>query len=550
MPYNLRETMGGMLKRVSEKFASNIAIIFENQIIKYNEFYDMVNRFACGLYKLGVRKGHKVAIWMPNLPEWVVAWWGIPTIGAVIVPIDHWYKPAEAQYILHHSDSIAVVTYETSGKWRFVDMLTEIEKDIPHLRYIIVGGNNPDTDLKKTSKAMGFNDLLSLGENWRNDREYLGYIEGIDPDDVSFILYTSGTTGKPKGVMLSHYQIIKNAYDQGEILRTNDSDKLIVQVPFSHCFGCVMSITLMANFGGAIVPLLAFDPERAMELIARHGCTMIHGVPTMFIRELEVYRKKKYDIKTLRTGIMAGAPCPIEVMSGVIEEMGCNVCITYGLTEASPGVTMTRLDDDIKDRVETVGRPLPEVEVKIVDDHGNEVPPGTVGELLCRGYNVMKGYYKMPEATKDAITKDGWLYTGDLAVMDERGFVKIVGRKKEMIIVGGFNVYPKEIEEYIYRHDKVHDVAVVGVADDELGEVVAAVVVPHDDSDLTPQEIVDYCYGQIASAKVPRYVYITKEMPLSGRGKVQKFKIVEILKEKIKNGEIKRIIPTKVKKRA
>jgi fatty-acyl-CoA synthase len=309
-----------------------------------------------------------------------------------------------------------------------------------------------------------------------------------------------------------------------------------------------MSITLMANFGGAIAPLLVFNERDALETIERYGCTMIHGTPTMFNREIKLFREEKFDTSTLRTGIMAGAPCPEDLMRAVMEEMGANLCITYGLTEASPGITMTSLDDSIEDRVKTVGKPLPDIEVKIVDDNGNELPPGKVGEIICRGYNVMKGYYKAPELTAQTI-KNGWLYTGDLGVMDERGYITFKGRKKELVIVGGYNVYPIEIESYIRQFEKVHEVAVVGVPDEDLGEVVACAVIPKDGAKLKPEEIVDFCYGKIASAKVPRYVYVTDSLPVSGRGKVQKYKLVEILKELIQKGELKKIVPTAVKER-
>ncbi len=543
MPYRGRETFRQMLERITNAYPDNPAVLFDGRMITYSELFDMANRLAYGLYKLGVRKGDKVSLWMQNLPEWVIAWWGVPMLGAVLVPVDHWYKTVEAEHIIGHSDSKVVLTYKTMGKWRFVDMLKEIRPKLDKLEHIVVAGNE---DEAKELDGMTFEELLEMGKGWEKDEEFLRAVNSVDPDDVCLILYTSGTTGVPKGVMLSQFQIIKNAYDQGENMKVTEKDKLVVPVPFSHCFGCVMSITLMACFGGAIAPLLVFNEKDALETIQRYGCTMIHGTPTMFVRELRLFRMEKYDTSTLRTGIMAGAPCPEDLMRAVINEMGANLCITYGLTEASPGITMTSLDDSIEDRVKTVGRPLPDIEVKIVDDNGKELPPGKVGEIICRGYNVMKGYYKMPEKTAETI-RNGWLYTGDLGMMDGRGYITFKGRKKELVIVGGFNVYPIEIESFIRQFEKVQEVAVVGVPDGDLGEVVAAAVIPKDGVKLDPQEIVDFCYGKIASAKVPRYVYVTDKLPVSGRGKVQKFRLVEELKKLIEEGKLKKIVPSVLK---
>ncbi len=541
MPYREWETFGEKIRKISEMYPENPAVITDDYALSYKELFDKAAKVAYGLYKLGIRRGDKVSLWMQNTPEWVICWWAIPMLGAVLVPVDHWYRTVEAEHIMGHSDSLAVITYETMGKWRFADMINEV-RDKTKLKHIIVAGKNPEEDVEKVG-GMSFDELLKLGEGWERDEAFLEEMKKVTPDDVSLILYTSGTTGVPKGVMLCQHQIIKNAYDQGENMKVTDKDRLLVPVPFTHCFGCVMSITLMANFGGAVVPLLVFNERDALEKVERHKCTMIHGTPTMFLRELRVLRVDKYDVSSLRTGIMAGAPCPEDLMRATLEEMGANLCITYGLTEASPGITMTSLDDSIEDRVKTVGRPLPDIEVKIVDDNGNEVPRGQVGEIICRGYNVMKGYYKMPEKTAETI-RNGWLYSGDLGIMDERGYIIFKGRKKELIIVGGFNVYPLDLEQYLRGFEKIQDVAIVGVPDGDLGEVVAAAVIPKDGVKLDPVEVVDYCYGKIASAKVPRYVYITSSFPVSGRGKVQKFRLVEELKELIEKGELKKITPS------
>ncbi|MEM4160745.1 MAG: long-chain-fatty-acid--CoA ligase [Thermoplasmata archaeon] len=535
-------TLGQMIDRDAVAFPEREAVVFGDLRWTYAQLHEKVSQFACGLMKLGIKKDDKVGLWMHNFPEWIVAWFAIPKIGAVVVPMDTWYKPSEAEYILGHSDSVAVITSEPFANVDFIKMLEEIQPKLPALKHVIARG-------KKIGNATNFEEVLRLGSDWKTNEEFQKRISQPLPDDVTFILYTSGTTGKPKGAMLTHHNISRNARDIAEILQMSYRDKLLICVPFSHCFGCVLSITVSASVGACMVPLVAFDPEEVLKTVEKERCTVLHGVPTMFIRELAVLEKKKYDTTSLRTGIMAGAPCPVETMEAVMEKMHCNVSIVYGLTEASPAVTATRFDDSIRDRVETVGRPIPDVEVKIVDAERKEVQRGVSGELACRGYNIMKGYYKNPEATKEAIDEEGWLYTGDLATMDERGYVRIVGRIKDMVIVGGFNVYPREIEELLLQHPKILDVTVVGVPDKELGEVVAALVIPKKGVELKEEEVVDFLYGNVASAKVPRYVQIVDSFPMSGRGKVLKYVIREELKKKISAGDptIKKVVPTAVK---
>jgi len=536
-------TIGKLLEEKAKEYPDKEAIIFKDRRITYKELNEKAERLANFLMNKGIGRGDKVSIWLPNLPEWVVAWFAVPKIGAVVVPTDPWYKSGEIQYMFDDSDTKAVITTDSHGKYDFLDILEEVKPDLPRLEQIVLLEGESDQ-----ISTVNFDDALEQGKGWKNDEDYLERKENTDYDDVTFILYTSGTTGRPKGVQLTHYQIVKNAHDQGVILRTSEDDKLVIPVPFSHCFGNVMSITLMVVFGGTMLPLVEFNPYDALDLVEKEEATMIHGVPTMFIRELEVAEEEDYDTSSLRTGIMAGSSCPVETMRSVINDLGCNVSITYGLTEASPGVTMTRFDDSVEDRVETVGRVMPDQEIKIVDDSGEEVEHGETGELVVKGYNVMEGYYKKPEATDDAI-EDGWLHSGDLAEMDDRGYVKIVGRKKDMVIVGGLNVYPREIEEYLLEHPEIKEVAVVGVPDKDLGEVVAAAVVPTKDADLSPQDVVDYLYGSVASAKVPRYVTVGMDLPVSGRGKVQKFRLRDNLEEMIEDGELEKIVPSEVKKK-
>jgi fatty-acyl-CoA synthase len=374
--------------------------------------------------------------------------------------------------------------------------------------------------------------------------------EQIHNHDINFILYTSGTTGRPKGVSLSHYNVIRNAWDVSAILRTTTEDNILVPVPYSHAFGNSMALTLATLRGAAQTPMLQYDPKTALEMIDKYKATMHHGVPTMFIRELEVFRKGKFSLKTLRTGIMAGAPCPIEVVKGVLEEMKCNILIAYGLTEASPVITMTQFGDSAEIMATTVGKPLPGVDVRVVDPETYRIlQVGEQGEVVCKGYLVMEGgYFKQPDQT-EKVMKYGWLLTGDLGVVDEFGYYKITGRAKDMVIVGGFNVFPRTIEEHIITHPKVQEVAATGVPDEDLGEVVAAAIIPEEGEIVDPQDIIDFCYGQITSAAVPRYITLVKELPYTGRGKVQKFKLKDQLIKLINSGKLHKMVPTKVKKK-
>jgi acyl-CoA synthetase (AMP-forming)/AMP-acid ligase II len=350
--------------------------------------------------------------------------------------------------------------------------------------------------------------------------------------------------------MLSHHNIAKNAEQVTEVLHTGEQDVFLLAVPFFHCFGCVMGIAGSITWGAAMVPMQIFKPVEALELAERFGVSVLYGVPTMFVLELEEVRKGKpdgsaYDVSTLRTGIMAGAPCPVEVMRGTMDDMHCNVSIAYGLTEASPVITMTRFDDSIERRVETVGRALKGIEVKIADDDQNPLPTGEMGELACRGYNVMMGYYKMPDKTAESIDGDGWLYSGDLATKDEEGYVQIVGRKKDMLICGGFNVYPAEIEEYLFTHPGVQNVSVIGMPDNVMGEVAVAYVIPRQGKHVDPQEIIDFCAGEIANFKVPRYVEVVDEFPMTQSGKIQKFRLREIAKASMDAGRMTKLSPSR-----
>jgi fatty-acyl-CoA synthase len=541
--YNL--TIADLLERDAMVFPSREAVATAERRMTFADLNEEANRLAAGMLKLGIERDDKVAIWMHNYFEWVVAWFAVSKVGAVVVPMDTWYKPSEAEYILGHSESVAVVTSEETAGIDFLAMIDSISPRLPQLEHVIVVGRIPPARRDLTP----YQSLLQWGRDWKDSITFLDAIKRKGVDDVAFILYTSGTTGKPKGAMLTHRNIVSNAIEVDLVLRITRDDRILVPVPFSHCFGSVLGITLAAVNAATIVPMLYFDPEEALKTIERERITISHGVPTMFIRMLDVLKHRKYDTSTLRTGIVAGAPCPQEVMEGVRDVMGANISNAYGETEASPIITATRFDDPMVKRLTTVGRPLPGLEVRIADDDNRTLGANGVGELCARGINIMRGYFKDEAATKATIDKDGWLHTGDLAKRDPEGYYYIVGRKKDMVIVGGFNVYPVEIEAFIIEHPAVMDVSIVGVPDRELGELVAAAIHVQPGKSVTAQEIVDFCYGKIASAKVPRYVALGHELPYSGRGKVQKYILREQLARMVQEGALVKLVPTAVRQR-
>ncbi|HDS28891.1 MAG TPA: AMP-binding protein, partial [Candidatus Acetothermia bacterium] len=463
-------TLSQVLRETTEMFPERPSIYDpDGRTLTYRELDGQVDQLARGLLDLGVGKGDKVGLWMPNLPEWVVVYYAVARVGAVVVPMNTRYKAHEVEYILDNSEATTLFAVDAFAGIDYLSMIEGIRGRLPRLEHVVIVGG-------VRGEMHRYDDLLRRGADRLTDSMLAEREASCEPTDNVFILYTSGTTGNPKGAMLSHHNIAQNAKQVTEVLRASEADVFLLAVPFFHCFGCVMGIAGAITWGGAMVPMQIFKPVEALELIERFGVSVLYGVPTMFVLELEEYRKGKadgspYQLKTLRTGIMAGAPCPVEVMKGTMEEMHCNVSIAYGLTEASPVITMTRFDDSIRRRVETVGRALEGIEVKIADDDRKALPTGEMGELACRGYNVMMGYYKMPDKTAEAIDEEGWLYSGDLATMDEDGYIQIVGRKKDMLICGGFNVYPAEIEEYLFTHPKVQNVSVIGVPDAVMGEV-------------------------------------------------------------------------------
>jgi len=537
-------TLSQVLRETAERHHDRPAILDPSGVaFSYRELEANVDRCARGLLELGVGRGDKVGLWMPNVPEWVIAYFATARIGAVVVPMNTRYKIHEVEYILRDSEATTLFAVDAFARIDYLKMIDEVRPKLPNLKRVVIVGD--------AGEGMeSFDEVRKLGAEHLSDGRLAAREALCDPSDNVFILYTSGTTGNPKGAMLSHINIGKNAEQVTEVLHTIEEDVFLLAVPFFHCFGCVMGITGAITWGAAIVPMQIFKADEALELVEKFGVSVLYGVPTMFVLELEESRKGKpsgssYDVSSLRTGIMAGAPCPVEVMRGAMNELGCNVSIAYGLTEASPVITMTRFDDSIERRVETVGRALEGIEVKIADEDHNPVPIGEPGELACRGYNVMMGYYRAPEVTAETIDDEGWLYSGDLATIDDDGYVRIVGRKKDMLICGGFNVYPAEIEEYLFTHPKVQNVSVIGVPDDVFGEAAAAYVIPREGELIDPQEIVDYCVGEIANFKVPRYVVVVDAFPMTQSGKVQKFRLREAAKAAFKAGEMVPLSPSR-----
>ena len=536
-------TFGELLDDTAERYPDNDALVYPDRGIRYNyrQFNETCRTVAKGLLRLGVRKGDNVAIWANNVPEWAVLQFATAKIGAVLVTVNTNYKSMELEYILRQSDSTTLFLVKSFKDTDYIETIYSVAPELPgaepgqlvspklpYLKNVVFIGEETPAGM------FNFRRLQELGETV-DDAELAAVEATLHCHDVINMQYTSGTTGFPKGVMLTHYNVVNNGLNIGRCMDFTDKDRLCIPVPFFHCFGCVLGVMACVTHGATMVPVEVFDPLKVLQTIEKEKCTAVHGVPTMFIAELEHPAFQLFDLTSLRTGIMAGSPCPIEVMKRVIRDMNASeITITYGQTEASPGVTMTRTDDPIELRVTSVGRALPDVEVKIIDvENGSIVPPGTQGELCTRGYHVMKGYYKMEEETAKAIDAEGWLHTGDLAVMDENGYCKITGRIKNIIIRGGENIYPREIEEFLYQHPKVSDVQVYGVPDRKYGEQIMAAIILKKGVEMTEDEVKDFCRGKIANYKVPKYVKFVTSYPMTASGKIQTFKLKEMAIEEL-----------------
>jgi len=507
--------MGELLSRLAQDYPQHEALIYPGRALRYDfsQLEWLTRQIAKGLLSLGVERGDRVALWATNVPEWIVLQFALAKLGAVLVTVNTSLRAAELEYLLQQSEASTLITI--AG---FLD-----STKLPSLRRVIyIGDDHP-------GGMIHYESLLARSESI-SDEQLDTRIQAQTLDDVINMQYTSGTTGFPKGVMLTHRNLVNNGYWLGEGIALTPSDKLCLTVPLFHCFGCVIGVLGAYTHAAALVPLESFDALKALDYIARERCTAVYGVPTMFLAELEQLDYHSFDLSSLRTGIMAGALCPEALMRKVIERMNLTeLAIAYGLTEASPGITLTPRDDSIELRTQTVGRVLPEVEVKIIDPAtGAQCAPGVAGELCCRGYNVMKGYYNNPQATAAAIDDDAWLHTGDQATLDEQGYVRITGRIKELIIRGGENVAPKEIEDLLRTHAKIADVYVYGVPDDRLGEEVAAAIRLNTGEKMTPEDVREFCEGRIARFKIPRHLRFVDSFPMTASGKVQKFKLREM----------------------
>jgi len=539
---SLREiTLGVLLDEAVENHPDNDAVVYVDRDFRltYREFSHVVDQMAKGLMTLGVQKGEKVAIWAGNVPHWVALQFATARIGAVLLTINTYYKEHELSYVLKQSQAENIFIIDGFRDTDYVrtlyDLVPELRtqprgylnnKNFPHLKRVFFLGQ------EKHRGMYSLPELLALG-GMTSDRDYQGRQRELDPHDVVNMQYTSGTTGFPKGVMLTHYNIANNGYWIGEHQKLTHRDRICLPVPLFHCFGCVLGVLAAVSHASTMVILEGFNPLMVMTSVEAEKCTALYGVPTMFIAVLDHRMFSKFDYSSLRTGIMAGSPCPVKVMRQVMDKMNMSeVTICYGLTETSPVMTQTRTDDDIRRKTETVGRPMPEIEVQVVDPETNRtLGPGEQGEVCCRGYNVMRGYYNMPEETSRTIDADGWLHSGDLGVMDEDGYLSITGRLKDMIIRGGENVYPREIEEFLYTMEGVRDVQVVGVPSNRYGEEVGAFIILKEGYDYAPEDIRDFCRGRIARYKTPKYVAFVDEYPMTASGKVQKYKLREMAAE-------------------
>ena len=545
------DTLGRFFEKQVEKSPDRDFIVYPDRDLRftYKEFDERVNLLAKGLLSIGVGKGDHVGIWALNVPDWLTFMFATAKIGAVLVTVNTAYKNHELAYILEQSDMKALALIEGFRDVDYLNIIYELvpelktqergklkSKDFPHLENVIYIGPEKHRGMYNT------HELMLLGKHG-SDEEFERVKSSVKNTDVVNMQYTSGTTGFPKGVMLTHRNILNNGFYIGDRQDFTEEEKLCLPVPLFHCFGIVLGVMALLTHGGTLVMLEVFDPLLALAAVHKERCTALYGVPTMFIAEYTHPMFDMFDLTSLRTGIMAGSLCPVEAMKKVVNDMHMKgITSVYGLTEASPGFTQTSIDDPLELRVTTVGRKMENCEVKIVDmETGEPVKQGEPGEICCRGYNVMKGYYKMPEKTREVIDEDGWLHSGDIATEDENGYYTIVGRIKDMIIRGGENIYPREIEEFLYTMPEIRDVQVVGIPNEKYGEIVGAFVIPEEGADITEEDVRDYSMKEIARYKVPKYVFIVDEFPLTHSGKIQKFKLkeqaVELLEKRKKEEE-------------
>ncbi|MDR0400595.1 MAG: AMP-binding protein [Treponema sp.] len=529
----IEKTLGQVLREKAQAQPDHDFLVYADRDLRfsYAEFDRRVDEIARGLLAIGLKKGDHVGLWATNVPDWNILLFACARAGMVFVTVNTGYKTHELEFLLKQSDLACLCLIDG---WRDSDYLAMVNELVPELKTAPRGSlNSPRFPCLKSVVYLGMekhrgmysmNEVLLLGRH-SGGEELRRIEESLDTNDVVNMQYTSGTTGFPKGVMLTHRNILNNGLGIGDNQRLSERDIVCLPVPLFHCFGLVLGMMAIITHGAAAAILEWFDPLLVLYTIQKERCTAVYGVPTMYIAELNHPRFKTFDLSSLRTGIMAGSPCPIETMRQVIDLMNMKeITICYGLTESSPVMTQTRYDDSLEAKVETVGRALPGVEVTIRDpETGEECPVGVHGEFCCRGYNTMKGYYKLPEETAKCIDPQGWLHSGDLGVKDESGYFRVTGRIKDMIIRGGENVYPKEIEDFLYTMPGVKDVQVVGIASKRYGEEVGAFIIPHPGAAVTEDQVRDYCRGRISRFKIPKYVFFVDSYPLTPSGKIQKF---------------------------
>ena len=527
------QTIGDAFDQAVEQWGDKEAVVVRHQDIRwsYRELGEAVDAFAAGLLALDLQPGDRVGIWSPNNIEWLITQFATAKAGLILVNINPAYRKAELSYTLTKVACKALILASEFKSSDYIDMLNDIAPgiqksgngplnlaELPDLRSLIVISDKPVAGMIRFDDIAAMAPVDAAGQ-------LLSRAQASQPDDAINIQFTSGTTGLPKGATLTHFNVLNNGYFSGQAMALGSQDCLCIPVPLYHCFGMVLGVLACVTHGASMVfPSEAFEPGAVLEAVSEEHCTALHGVPTMFIAVLEHPDFKTFDLSKLRTGIMAGAPCPIEIMRKVISEMNMGeVTIAYGMTETSPVSFQSATDDPLEKRVATVGRIHPHVQVKVVDEQGAVVPRGTSGELCTRGYSVMLGYWGDKEQTEESIDAAGWLHTGDLAVIDDEDYCDIVGRVKDMIIRGGENVYPREIEEYLFKHPKIQEVAVFGVPDERFGEAVVAWIKLREGESLDAEGIRNYCNEQIAYYKVPKHIFIVDEFPMTVTGKIQKF---------------------------
>jgi fatty-acyl-CoA synthase len=542
-------TLGEILEKWAFETPDKEFMVYPDRALRftYKQFNERVDALAKGLLYIGVTPGDKVGIWAKNVPDWTTFMFATAKIGAILVTINTSYKLAELEYLLKDADINTLCMADGYRDSDFVEMVFQLVPELkeqargslksekfPELKNVVFIGQQKHRGMYNTAE------LILLG-NHVDDIELESVKVSLNRHDVVNMQYTSGTTGFPKGVMLSHYNILNNGYATGQCMKYTSDDKLLVCVPMFHCFGCVLALCAIITHGATLVFNEEFDPLMVLASVQKEKCTALYGVPTMFIAELNHPMFDMFDLSSLRTGIMAGAPCPIETMNQVMTKMNMkDVIIVYGLTESSPGMTATRTHNSPEVRSTTVGFEYPNVEVKIVNpETGETCSADEQGEICCRGYNVMKGYYKNQEATERAIDIEGWLHSGDLAVKTKDGFYRITGRIKDMIIRGGENIYPREIENFLYRIPQIEAVEVAGVPSPKYGEQVGAFIKLKERENLTEEEVVDFCRGQIARFKIPKYIFFVNDFPMTASGKIQKYKLSELSLDLCKEKGIK-----------